>query len=225
MTTKLLAACAVLATGTLLVTHPSRACVNGVEHRINAPVHEIVVAERQVGQGQHELAARAVLKNYPNIKKRPLRGGLGDRAVKVMAQSVIRTRGELDGGPLFPGTTPEQKDANLAWSLHVLQTLSIREPNDMRAKTDLAEAFALFPERQADAWRMLTELESRDLMATAHGYAALAELRAHAGDGLPAFLAHPRASLERGRAIVARARCRVMAAQPDICAPHPSHAG
>lgn len=216
---------AALLTGACAVTltsHDVRACINGVEHRRDVQIKEIMTAERQVDHGHPQLAARTVLRYFPRIKKQRLRGnGLGARAARIMARSVVRTRGALHGGVLFPAETEEQRAANFEWSLHVLRSFSVETPKDARATTDLAEAFALVAKHEGDAKRMLTDLEKRDLVATPHGYATLADLRERAGADKPAFVMHPMRTLEHARAIVARARCNAMGGG-EACRASPS---
>lgn len=220
MDTKLALGSLVLTACALMTSHDVRACGNGVEHRINQTTRDVMVAESHSAVGRHTEAARVLLKRYPRIKGTRIgASGAGDRAVNTMAQAVIRSRGELDVGALFPGGTTAQREQNLAWSLHVLRTFSIQKPKDARATTNLAEAYAIFPEHQPEAKRLLTFLEDKDLVATAQGYAALADLRERSGEGKPAFLESPLRALDHARAVVARARCRDMTSIAGICDP------
>lgn len=71
-------------------------------------------------------------------------------------------------------------------------------------QTELAEALARLPEFRAEARSLLEKLAARDLIASAQGYAALAELRAGAGD------------VDGGK--VALLRCQKMSKTPALCA-------
>ena len=221
MQTKLIAACTLLAGVALTAMgHDAHACINGRELRIDQQVIAVAKAERDADRGQLELAGRGVLQYYPGIKKQRIRSkGLSMRAVRVMARVVVRTKGAFDGGVLFPAKSDAERTANLAWALHVLQTFSRRNPKDSVAKADLAEAFAQFPNRLQEAKQILVALENKDLMASPRGYATLAKLREQAGEGRPAFIAHPLETLQRGRIVVARARCEAMGGKKEMCGP------
>ncbi len=202
-----------------LTSTDADACMHGGELLPDTSPQEVLRAEHQVAKGQYDAAARNVVKSFPRIRKRRLhRSVLSDRALRVMAQVVVRTGGNFDLGAFLPGKTQAQRNANIEWSVHTLQGLSLKRPNDAVATGSLAEAFALVPAKREDARRMLSDLEHKDLLASPQGFATLATLREGTGRGKPAFLLHPLRTLQHARARVARARCEVMAEDAKLCA-------
>jgi hypothetical protein len=195
-----------------------RACMHAGVFIEDGSTEDLLRAEQKVAKGDYAGAARGVAIAFPGLRKRRLHSSiLSDRAVRVMAQSVVRTRGDLDLGALFPGATEAQRNQNIEWSVHVLQGLSLKRRDDPVALSSVAEAFALVPGKRPDAKRILVELENKDVLSTPQAFATLAELRESAGEGRPAFLRHPLRSLEQARASVARARCKVMTDDATLC--------
>ncbi|MEM6790695.1 MAG: hypothetical protein AAF715_24465 [Myxococcota bacterium] len=205
---------------------PAKACLNGVDRRLNEAVARVSAAEDDVSEGRPRLAAQRVLNVYPHLRRqRPEVNRVADRALRVMALAVVRTRGTVDGGRRFPGDTPELRDHNIVWAQRILRGFARRAPKDAAAQTGYAEALALRPERQAEALRLLTRLSTRDLVSSAHGYAALAELLRPPKPkaNTPFFLVAARASLALPRRTLAGARCRRMAGEndDDVCGAPP----
>jgi hypothetical protein len=83
--------------------------------------------------------------------------------------------------------------------------------------SEFAEGLAKLPERRLEAYRLLRSLDQRDLLADAHGYAALADLRRRSHEGKPAFAGQPLRALEHASALLATARCFTMAKERAIC--------
>ncbi|HHH30104.1 MAG TPA: hypothetical protein ENK57_17415 [Polyangiaceae bacterium] len=209
-----------LALGATAASDDAAACGNGVERRLHEHVMAIAKAERDVDAGKPRLAAKHVLNRYPQIRSQAIgRNGVADRALRVMARAVVRTGGGIDGGTRFPGSTDAECKENLNWALRVLHGFVNHNPVDAGAKADYGEALARVPERHVEARRVLSELAAKDLIGSAHAYAALAGLRRQAGEGKLPFIAAPQRVLESARAKLAEARCRRMAVDDEtVCA-------
>ncbi|MEQ9323763.1 MAG: hypothetical protein RIF41_31660 [Polyangiaceae bacterium] len=214
----------VVALGATASTDEAAACGNGVERRLHEHVMAIAKAEKDVSEGKARLAAQGVLNRYPRIRTQTLgRNTVADRALRVMARAVVRTGGGIDAGKRFPGSTDAERKDNLNWALRVLHAFVNNNPADASAKADYGEGLARVPERHAEARRVLSELAAKDLIGSAHAYAALAELRRQAGDGKLSFIAAPQRALESARAKLAEARCRRMAIDDEkVCTPQPA---
>jgi hypothetical protein len=199
------------------------ACGNPVRLRTNERVGTVATAERQVAEGQPLLAAQRVLNEFPTIRETRLGVDLvSDRALRVMARAVVRTRATLDAGKRFAGASDAQRAANLKWAVYVLHAVASQNPKDSAASTDLGEALALVPERRDEARRLLSKLAAKDLVASAQGYAALASLYRDDGKDKPAFIQHPARTLAQARLALAEARCRRMAVDDEaVCGPAP----
>ncbi len=217
MTTKLglvaFAACAVAVSG------DARACMHSDEYvaAIRKPsVAPMLLAEQAMSEGRVRFAASLLAPNRRHLAlSRAGDDPLADRALRVAAQAIVRTRGDVDvvrdqRRPLAPAD-------NLRWALYTLRALQARRP-DATIATDLAEALAAAGEREA-AWQALTDLEQKDLMATAQGYAALARLRRETGDGARSWLRYPLQAAHEPVARVEDARCRTMARTAAVCDP------
>lgn len=208
-----------MALGATAMSDEATACGNGTERRLNEHVMAIAQAENHVSEGKPRLAAKKVLNRYPRIRTQVIgRNSVADRALRVMARAVVRTGGAIDAGHRFPGASDEERKTNLQWAVRVLHGFVNHKPADASAKTDYGEALARVPERQKEALRVLTTLAQKDLIGSAQGYAALAELRRDAGEGKLSFVAAPARTLAAARARLAEARCRRMAVDEEaIC--------
>jgi hypothetical protein len=212
-----------VAMATTTASDEARACLNGTERRLDELVAAVAGAERAVADGKPQLAAKVVLSRYPRIRtERVGRNRVADRALRVMARAVVRTRGAIDAGPRFPGKSSAEQSENLTWAMGVLHGFAGLDPKSAAAKTDYAEALAQIPDRQREALRVLEDLAAKDLVGSAQGYAALADLRAYRADGKPSFIAAPGLALAHVRIELARARCRRMAADDGICGGAPN---
>lgn len=212
-----------MALGATTSSDESAACGNGVERRLREHVMAVAKAEKDVSEGKSRLAAQGVLNRYPRIRTQTIgRNTVADRALRVMARAVVRTGGGIDGGARFPGSTDAERKENLNWALRVLHAFVNNNPADASAKADYGEGLARVPERHAEARRVLSELSSKDLIGSAHAYAALADLRRQAGDGKLPFIAAPQRALQSARAKLAEARCRRMAVDDEtVCRRQP----
>lgn len=219
--TKAMALAVALAMGLVGVSDDAGACGNGVERRVNESVQAIAGAERMVegDAAQVATAARMVLSAFPAIDKQtPGRSSFSDRAMKVMARAVVRSRGSIEGTRAFAAKTDEQRQAHIDWAVRVLRAFSLSKPKDAGAATDLGEALAQGDlVQRKEALLILASLEARDVIAGARGYAALAGLRRHIAEDEPAFVRHPLRALHDARARIADSRCGRMTKDPALC--------
>jgi len=115
---------------------------------------------------------------------------------------VVRGGGSLAGVRGFSGSA--DRSASLEWAVSSLRVVNALRTNNPVAMADLAEALSTRPRYEGEALGILQDLADRDLMGSAHAYAALARLRA-----------------TRGEEAVARdaiARCQAMSRQPaSVC--------
>ena len=112
----------------------------------------------------------------------PGRGSLPHiaEAVRIMAQAAVRSDGNVRTGFGFASRTPTERWVTVEWGVKRLRMLAAADPESDSAKTNLGEALARFPARQAEATTILEDLAKRNAMTSAEGYAALSFLRAQA---------------------------------------------
>lgn len=179
---------------------------------VDPRIHGVAQAERSLANGNHLAAAASVIRMMPHIKSLKSKGGsLVARAERVLAVALARAHGALSVAREVPpdvlgewqGAREQERDANLSWSIQVLERLSANKADDLALRTDLAEALAGVPQRRGEARTILEDLAQRDLIASPQGYAALAALRQHAGDA-------------DGQQLALK-RCQAMAKSQDAC--------
>jgi hypothetical protein len=211
----------------LLPARDTSACGNEVELRLT-PANLVSDAEKLANDGRvkgaQDYIATFMRDPIPDYGASPLT----DRALVVSARSVVRSDGEL-GMPKPPTdksakASPEggdtQRIANLKEAATLLGKVIEKKPDDPTAQTDLAEAQARIPGEEAKAKAALEALESKSVMSSAWGYAALAQLRAQRSKEQPAWLAAATHASEQAPRAVSIARCEKMAqgSYKDICA-------
>ncbi len=203
----------------------ARACGGGwwPEIQIDYRVQGIARAEKQLAAGKYHASAGSVIRMIPHIKNYRVAQSdlIINRSLRVLAVSMTRTRGDLtkiskelpqELRESFVGASEEDRKANLVWSVGALKMLLDKKKDNPALKTELAEAMTLVPEHRDEAKKILEELAKKDLLGTAEGYRALAELRAASND-------------EEGRT-AALDRCKKMAKDAAICvAPATQSAG
>jgi hypothetical protein len=183
---------------------PAGACENGVEIVVDTNTPRIARAEKALNDGQFTLAAVGVLQVFPHIKSASVtHSPLAGRALRLMALATVRTEGALTAGKHWRGTTDEDRSANMRWAIETLRALSKLHAKKPSLETDLAEALSKVEEHKDEALKILARLSEKDLITSAHGYAALARLREASGD--------------KAGSEAAVKRCESMAKKPDIC--------
>lgn len=124
--------------------------------------------------------------------------------VRLMALAAVRSDGDVRSELGWSSATPRDRAANVAWGISRLRMIVAASAWDGRAKTDLAEALARSSKTEEEGRAMLEALDTANAILTPEAYAALAAVRAHAGDTTGADLAT--GECER-RAFDARAQC------------------
>jgi hypothetical protein len=187
-----------------------------IDHRVQG----IARAEKALEGGKYADAAASVVRMIPHIRNytKATKDPIINRAMRVLAVATVRSEGQLDFAKQMPddleGQWIAKKDgdklANLEWAAHTMGAVNDWKKNDPAMQTELGEALAKVDARRGEATELLGKLAAKDLMASPEGYAALAQLRAAAGD-------------DSGR-VAALERCRAMAEDAALCkAPRLSH--
>lgn len=169
-------------------------------------------AEKALDEGRVIAAAGIVIRQIPHVKQlAPKSAKIVERAQRVLALAVVRYDGSLPIEAEVPGyaqgtwrgKTADQRLSNLGWAATVLRSVAELRNNDPASETELAEALAKLEDHRTEARGLLEKLASKDLITSPEGYAALAQLRAEAGD-------------ESGQKLAVQ-RCEKMARSVDIC--------
>ena len=192
----------------------SLACGNEVELEVDRGTAAVARAETTTNRGFHADALKQLAFMFPNGN--PRNDYLGQRAQLVAARAIARTGGRYG----VSGTlAPEGREmSNLHEAGRFVQQLLEKRADDPGLRTDYAEVLAAIPEKQREAKRILVELERKDLMGSAFGYAALARLRSTPRKDLPSWLDAPLQTLDRAPREIDIARCERMALEDGVCA-------
>lgn len=183
MNSPVLTAC--LAFAVLAAPSAALACGNAVHLERSRVTRLIVQAEQALEKGDARRAKRLTGEVARGHWKRT--PGLVRRFRMAKGLASIRTGSAVRGVPILK---------------------KIKATDDPALTSGLAEGLSVLKGRHAEALRLLADLESRDLVPDAFGYAALARLRREKGD--------------KQGALRAQTRCEAMAPKPEICkAPAP----
>ncbi|MBL9028311.1 MAG: hypothetical protein JNL21_39335 [Myxococcales bacterium] len=197
---------------------PAEACIHGMYKQVDPVPQGVAEAERFLDQGRPRAAVAKLKSVDPSlISRKPGASPTSDLALRVFARAAARTGGELTLG--FEGETDGEGAAGkrLEWAAATMRELAQKQPSDAGITTDLAEVLAQDPTKREEAKRALAELETADLVGTAHAYAALARLRTTAQPAQPAYLAAARSALDQGRIAIDLARCERMTKDKASC--------
>ena len=179
------------------------ACGTAVYREIDSNAALVAKAESALGAGNNRLAAVHAVKAFPALRiVKPGTLPLADRALRILALATTRSDGAMTLGTM-KGKTAADRATNLEWSIATLRGLSAKRGNNPSFQTDLGEALARVPAHHAEAKKILGGLADKDLLTSAQGYAALARLKADAGDA--------------NARLAAVKRCEAMTKTPKIC--------
>jgi hypothetical protein len=165
----------------------------------------IVAAEQRLEQERLPEAGAQVVTAFPKIRTTDVGSSpLETRAARILALALVRSDGALANVTGF--SAESERAINLEWSVAVLRLVSGARTNDPVAQADLGEALSALSKYETEALGVLADLADRDLVGSAHAYAALARLRAARGQSSAS-----RAALGRCEAMTASpgAVCRV----------------
>jgi hypothetical protein len=161
----------------LVPSGEARACGSGVRIEVNPAAQKISRAEAALRGENHAAAAMMALQVFPQLRTQSsATDPLLARAQRIMALASVRTSGGPVVGGDWKSATPAERSANLDWAVRALREQLARRGNDPALQTDLGEALSTRPATQPEALRILKDLAAKDLVASAHGYAALARL-------------------------------------------------
>lgn len=224
---------ALLLAATLLLSAPAHACLHVMRERVDPEMEMLRVAERHLARHRYRLAARQVLRVYPDIRGRKLAavaarasaktpggGGAGIEQVLfggprpssahrlrtaqlIMATAVVRTDGALGLRHGWSGATLGQRRADLTWAVEVLRARVSRAGSNAVERTRLGEALSRLETTRGEAHTILAELARGKVITDPMAWAALADLRADAGD--------------RGGSRAALAACRRLSGSKKMC--------
>jgi hypothetical protein len=177
-----------------------------VQHKKPLPVaaiDRIAAGDQRLEEERAVEAGVQVVAAFPDIRQIAVGASpLKTRALRILSLAVVRGEGTLRGVPGFSGASERERGANLDWAVSTLRSIDASRPNDPVTQADLAEALATQTQHQDESLAILSDLASRDLVGSAHAYAALARLRATRGDASAS-----RAALDR---------CEVMTKSPAV---------
>jgi hypothetical protein len=172
----------------------------------------IARAEKLLDEGKDAQAAGMVIRMMPHIRGlKAEKSTLVARAQRILAVTTARSGGALKVRTEVPdyargswlGATEKQRTANLEWSITALKSVGATKGDDPGVQSDLAEAMSKVAAHRAEAKQILEKLAKKDLIASPEAYAALADLRAEAGDSAGQKLALK--------------RCETMAKSSNVC--------
>jgi len=142
----------------------------------------IAAADQRLEEERLTEAGVEVTSAFPGIRQTFAGGSpLETRALRILSLALVRSEGTLRGVPGFSGASQAERTANLEWATRTLRSIDALRPNDPVTQADLAEALAARA-HENESLAILADLTSRDLVGSAHAYAALARLRASKGD-------------------------------------------
>jgi len=143
----------------------------------------IAAADQRLEEERLTEAGVEVTSAFPGIRQTFAGGSpLETRALRILSLALVRSEGTLRGVPGFSGASQAERTANLEWATRTLRSIDALRPNDPVTQADLAEALATRATHENESLAILADLTSRDLVGSAHAYAALARLRASKGD-------------------------------------------
>lgn len=176
------------------------ACLNGTYSRMDTGIAWAGVVEGNLNRGKNDAVVEKILARHKRVHSMQVGGdALSNRVLRLMALAVVRLEGKPKKAKDFPSTTPAEISANLDWAIARLRKLYARHDDDATLRCDLGEALASQEKYHAEAFRLLDNLEQRDLVVSSAAYAKLAELRRGRHAGRPSFIASATAELDRVR--------------------------
>lgn len=197
----------------------AEACINGTYSRVDTGIAWASVVEGNLNRGRNEAVVEKVLARHGRVRSIEVgHDAVSNRVLRLMALAVVRLDGKPPRAKDFPSATAADVASNLDWAISKLRALYARNDDDATLRCDLGEALASQEMYHAEAFRLLDNLEQRDLVVSSRAYAKLSELRRARGAGTPAFIAGPAGELGRVRSDLEAARSSRMVGK-DISRP------
>jgi hypothetical protein len=151
--------------------------------RVIPPQERIATADARLDEEKLAAAGAEVVAAFPKVRGLIVgTSPLDTRAVRILSLALVRADGSLPGVWGFSSTAAKDRAANIAWAVGRLRGVDAERHDDPVARADFAEALAKSPGHEDEAFTILADLADRDLIGSAHAYAALAVLRAGRGD-------------------------------------------
>jgi hypothetical protein len=142
----------------------------------------IAAADQRLEEERPANAGAEVVAAFPDIRNASVGASpLETRALRIVSLALVRADGTLAARG-FTAATETDRVSNLEWAVSVLRMVDALRKNDPVARADLGEALAKRPKYEAESLAILADLADRDLMGSAHAYAALARLRVARGE-------------------------------------------
>lgn len=159
---------------------------NAAPKPVPVPASErIAAADQRLDEERLSLAAEQVVAAFPTIKTMEVaKEALETRAHCILALALVRSGGSLAAVEGLSSVREADRAANLEWAVSTLRQVESARHDDPVAQANLGEALAARGSYEEEAVRILGGLANRDLMGSAHAYAALARLRASRGEAL-----------------------------------------
>ncbi len=176
----------------VLTPSQASACGNSVRHKVSHETRQIQQAEVALARGNYQDAIKRVSQvssDFLSLKRKPVKRSivpsgqqLSERAQRVAALAVARSGGAVRLSSTLDGSSPEAKQAAVAWSVLVFRYHMAKQAINNGLKAQLAEALSAQASGKAEAYDILHKLSEDDLMPSAHGYATLAKLEEARGN-------------------------------------------
>lgn len=164
-----------------------------------SPPKLVAQAEKELEGGNARKALSSATAAYSDLAKAdPGADNLKNRALRIAALAVVRSKGELKVAGQKEATALER----LAWAAKKLEALAAKAPDNPTVEGDLGEGLAAAG-RDLDAYGHLSKLAEKDLLGTAEGYSALSRLQFAAG--------------LTSKSAKSLARCEAMASDRTVC--------
>jgi hypothetical protein len=175
---------------------PVHACINGSlpsEPRPRKParvallgpdeqaIAKLIKAEEAVRLGNYWVAATELDAIRRELELQG-RDGLKSRHARVSALVSVRTRGRWPFWVAGSSNNDAERHLVLFGAIQSLRSRLAENPDDPIRMTDLGEALAASYGHESEARRLLEGLADKDLVTSAHGYAALSRLRKRVGN-------------------------------------------
>jgi hypothetical protein len=143
----------------------------------------IAAGDQRLEEEKPAAAGLEVVLAFPEIRHVAVGASpIETHALRLLALAVVRGDGVLAGVKGFADASTAARAANVEWAVQTLRGISAERDGDPAAIADLCEALARSPGHDEEAFAALSDLARRDLVGSAHAYAALARLRAARSD-------------------------------------------